>query len=603
MKKLLQKLSIRAQLFLFIIPTIVLIVGINSCVNYKRSSELLLQREQQKKENIKEGVKEFVDNYDLSLQLLEKDIEERIYALYDSIDKLHISNIEEADLNALRQKLGMDFDSEDLYIINRNGIISNTTKTTDLGLNLFGFGDTYKEFLHHVWLKKKIIIERIATENYSNKPKKYAYLAINENSILEIGIQINDIELIINDFSAKIKKLSNRYSNIESIDLFGATEALRGRNKNAEIADIYKDIAILTYENKKDTTITELNGTTRYIDLMFLEMREAEYFKGYVLQIVSNSSLLDTLTNQEFKRFVILMLYSLLITVLLIMLITYKITKPLNVLTSKVAEMSRTNMLKEVKIVGNSNTTKLSNEFNILTNQINGFQHALERKIDERTEELNGKNVELEKLLLERNVLFKETHHRIKNNLQIIASLLRLQSNSVVTKEAKEAFKNSVGRVQAMALLHEKLHQNSNYISIEANNYLSEIVELFQDSTNTQVDIQLEETNINLSSSQAISIGLIFNEFMTNSLKHAFEGVEMPIIKIQLKEKNKKITFCLFNNGKELAQKEDGEEKESLGMIIIDSFTDKLNGEYRFQTVEGGVELKITFPTVDLEIK
>jgi len=205
MKKLLQKLSIRAQLFLFIIPTIVLIVGANSCINYKRSSEQLLQREHQKKENIKEGVKAFVDNYDLSLQLLEKDIEERIYTLYDSIASLNISNLEEVDLDALRIKIGMDPTSEDLYIINRKGIISNTTKETDLGLNLFEFGDTYKEFLHSVWLKKEIVVERIATENYSNKPKKYAYFAINENSILEIGIQINDIELIINDFSAKIK--------------------------------------------------------------------------------------------------------------------------------------------------------------------------------------------------------------------------------------------------------------------------------------------------------------------------------------------------------------------------------------------------------------
>jgi len=595
MKQYFSNISIRAQFLVVFLPVVALLITVNSCYNYVNETNKLMARELQKKENIKDGVKQFVNNYDLSLKLIESSLEVRIKELFDSVLINHKVDLEHQDLDTLQILLGMNPETEDLYIINRQGIIINTSKKSDLGLDFTKFGPSYVEFLDNCWENKTLFIERVATESSSRLPKKFAYQAYNDLYILELGIRYKNIDSMVNNFKSKIISFTNRYSNIQSIDLFGATEVLMSKTFGNEIDSTIKADAIQCYKTKRDTTLITFNEHETYTDLMSIDMRGAEYFEGYVLQIISDDSLQKELIYQNRNKYLITLFVSLIIVFLLVWFLAKRITKPIHMLSEKVKTMAQNSELNEVNIYGNKETTSFTNRFNQLTKNINELQSGLEQKIKDRTIELTIKNEELNKLLTERNFLIKEIHHRTKNNLQIISSLLNLQSRVVKSNVAKEAFKNSIGRVQSMGLLHEKLYKNSNFISVNSHKYLFDLVKLFDNEPN--IKINLKKSNIELKSSQAISIGLILNEFIINSYKHAFKTISNGEIKIELTQKNEMISLSLKNNGDRLPDNFETKNLESLGMTVIDAFTEKLNGVFTFtnQKLEG-VVLKINFP-------
>jgi two-component sensor histidine kinase len=166
-------------------------------------------------------------------------------------------------------------------------------------------------------------------------------------------------------------------------------------------------------------------------------------------------------------------------------------------------------------------------------------------------------------------------------------------------EKAKAAFLESMNRIQAIGLLHEKLYKNSNYINVQAQTYLTDLVKIYEKTINQNINITLTVDYLVFDSSQAISIGLIINEFISNSLKHAFSDSEQGKIDISLKKTEKEAILQLKNNGKPLDKEFNPKlTNNSLGMTIIEAFTEKLDGSYEFHNIETGVELKIIFPTI-----
>jgi len=595
MLRYLQKLSIKTQILVFLIPVILLIAILNSYLNYSSSIDQLLKREDEKKENIKSGVTQFIDNYDLSLKLIETSLEKRIKHIYKQLIGLNV-DFSKVDLDSLQQKYGLNNKAEDLYVIDRTGQVVNTTFKKDLGLNFYDFGETDKTFLLEVWDNQQLNIERVANEEATNTPKKYAYQAVNDNLILKVGIKSPLIDSLVNDLSSKLLELATRYENIASIDLFGGSEALKPKHKDAVVSDSLKPIVISCLIDKKDTTIVSHSPHKLYTDFIYLEMRDAEYYKGYILQIVSDDCLESELLKKETKSLILNIVFSVVLVIIFIFLIAKMVTKPLEILTKKVNEMSDASELKSINILGSLETKTLSDKFNLLSSQIKHLQSNLKSKIEERTKEVTEKNNKLEKLLEEREILLKEIHHRVKNNLQIISSLLHLQSRSVKTEEAKEAFEKSINRVAAMGLLHEKLYKNSNFITVNASVYLDDLIKLFKKSLNKNITITQQIDDISLTSSQAISLGLIINEFISNSIKHAFKDEEGGEIDIKLFKRNDLINLVLSNNGNLLPDDFEENSKNSLGMTIIESFTEKLDGHFKYQNIENGVQLIVEFP-------
>jgi len=209
---------------------------------------------------------------------------------------------------------------------------------------------------------------------------------------------------------------------------------------------------------------------------------------------------------------------------------------------------------------------------------------------------------ELEKSLKEKNILLKEIHHRVKNNLSVISSLLNLQSSYLNNKKAKEMFEDSRNRVLTMMKIHEKLYQSEDITKVDFESYLEDTVNnLFKiyginwDNISYNVNVK----NVSLSIEKAIPCGLIINELVTNSLKYAFNEMENKkgIIEIAMHKSNSKhIELVIRDNGKGLPDNINLQESESLGLKLVDILSKhQLEGELSINGREG-TEFKIRFP-------
>lgn len=192
-------------------------------------------------------------------------------------------------------------------------------------------------------------------------------------------------------------------------------------------------------------------------------------------------------------------------------------------------------------------------------------------------------------LLIQRDekiVMLKEIHHRVKNNLQIISSLLRLQSSQFDTPEITEQFKEAVNRISSMALIHEKMYQIDNLSIVDIKTYLDSLINdiLRSYSINTKIEFNIDANVKNFNLDSLIPLALIFNELITNSVKHAFKQSEEGEINIIIDKVNKnKTTIKYTDNGGGFKK----ESKENFGSILIETFTEQLDGEYTIDSSNG----------------
>ncbi len=178
--------------------------------------------------------------------------------------------------------------------------------------------------------------------------------------------------------------------------------------------------------------------------------------------------------------------------------------------------------------------------------------------------------------LAEKETLLKEIHHRVKNNLQIISSLLNLQSRYISDKAAKQAINEGKSRVKAMALIHQKLYQKDNITGIEMEDYSRNLVESLFASygiNHKQITFVSDINNLRLDVDTAIPLGLILNELVTNVLKYAFEGSKGELF-IQLIKDKDHLKLTVKDNGKGFTKSDNVEE--GYGIRLINSLSRKL---------------------------
>jgi PAS domain S-box-containing protein len=221
----------------------------------------------------------------------------------------------------------------------------------------------------------------------------------------------------------------------------------------------------------------------------------------------------------------------------------------------------------------------------------------------DNTEHLKAE--EMEKNLL----LAKEIHHRIKNNLQVISSLLFLQSEYVQDTRTREMFKESQNRVRSMALLHQKLYQSKNLAGVVSSEYIKDLTtNLFSSYgvSDSKIRLAVAAEGITLGMDTAVPCGLIINELVSNSLKHAFGARGSGEIRVELSrcesqaaegpqpEKASRYRLVVSDNGKGFPEGLDFQKTESLGLKIVCTLTAQLDGSIELER-SGGSRFTITF--------
>ena len=209
--------------------------------------------------------------------------------------------------------------------------------------------------------------------------------------------------------------------------------------------------------------------------------------------------------------------------------------------------------------------------------------------------------------LKEKEVLLKEIHHRVKNNMQIVTSLLNIQAGSIKDKRVFDMLKETQNRVRSMALIHEKLYQTKDLARIEFGDYISKLahglIHSYGDVSGS-VGLIIDVENIFLDINTAIPCGLIINELVSNSLKHAFadgtggNGRKRSEGKIQIamsSDNNNEFRLNVSDNGIGFPEDLDFHNTESLGLQVVNTLVEQLEGSIKLRR-HPGTSFRITFP-------
>lgn len=223
---------------------------------------------------------------------------------------------------------------------------------------------------------------------------------------------------------------------------------------------------------------------------------------------------------------------------------------------------------------------------------INKKNNSLQLLVNEKEDLLTEKNT----LLQEKEWLLKEMHHRVKNNLQIVMSLLYSQTVHLEDPEAIAAFINAQQRIHSIALMHQKLYQSNNFHQVNMKDYISELIRHLMEGLNAASEkikfvLQLENVFVNIS--QAVPIGLIVNEAVNNALKYAFP-VQGGHISISFAEADGLCHLCIADNGCGFPHSFDPLKAKTLGLILIEGLSMQLEAEYKLFSEEG-VKINISF--------
>ncbi|SFO25860.1 Two-component sensor histidine kinase, contains HisKA and HATPase domains [Chitinophaga sp. YR627] len=214
-----------------------------------------------------------------------------------------------------------------------------------------------------------------------------------------------------------------------------------------------------------------------------------------------------------------------------------------------------------------------------------------------KQKEITDKNSSLQRLVEEKEWLVKEVHHRVKNNLQIVMSLLNTQSNFLESEAALAAIKDSAHRMQSISLIHQKLYQSEYLSLVSMPSYIHELVHYLEDSYRGVVRIffDLHVAPVEMDVSQAVPMGLILSEVVTNAIKYAFPNGKAGSISISLDYiGDAKLLLVIADNGKGLPADVNFAEGKSLGIRLIQTFAAQLDGQLEIES-KNGLTVRLTF--------
>jgi two-component sensor histidine kinase len=224
--------------------------------------------------------------------------------------------------------------------------------------------------------------------------------------------------------------------------------------------------------------------------------------------------------------------------------------------------------------------------------RLRGAYATLEQRVRERTAELAA-------TLKEREIMLLEIHHRVKNNLQVITSLINMQVREVKDDFSRKALQECQARIQTIALIHEKLYQSKDYSRVPFSEYAKTLAtNIFHAAgiSPTSIALNLEIEPLSLAVDKAIPCGLLLNELITNALKHAFPNARRGTVRVELRKAGDlEIVLAVGDDGIGLSAHFDPAQSNSLGVQLVTTLVEQLDGRLEI-TRAGGTTFSVIFP-------
>ncbi|WP_171032746.1 two-component regulator propeller domain-containing protein [Fodinibius saliphilus] len=227
-------------------------------------------------------------------------------------------------------------------------------------------------------------------------------------------------------------------------------------------------------------------------------------------------------------------------------------------------------------------------------------KNRLQELVDERTKDL-------QEALGEKEVLIKEIHHRVKNNLAVISGLLELQQGYSEDGFSRRVLSESQRRVQSISMIHEKLYQSERLAEINFKKYVKEFIDIVAYSfnyTEKDITVDVDVGDFKLGVDQGIPCGLILNELVSNAYEHAFKNQDTGRIQIKMEEDEEhNIKLIIADNGQGLPEDFDISKSDSLGLSLIDTLSMQLKGDFEFRNTGNGAEFELVFEKKQAPLK
>lgn len=295
--------------------------------------------------------------------------------------------------------------------------------------------------------------------------------------------------------------------------------------------------------------------------------------------------------KNDMMKMVFLVLFFMVIIIVLRIISDYFFTKgiikPIGKLVKGSEGVANGDLSQRIDIGRSDEIGKLASSFN-----------AMVRSLKERNDEIMDHHQKIDASLKEKELLLREIHHRVKNNMQLISSMLRLQSKYISDKKDIEIFEDCRARIKSMALIHEKLYKSKDLSHIDFKLYIRDLAkELYRSYVvdKSIIELNIDVENVFLGIDTAIPCGLIINELISNSLKHAFpEGIKGEIsITFRLVD-NYDLELIVSDNGIGLPKDLNLQNTGSLGLELVNTLANQVDGELEVNRT-GGTRFKIKF--------
>ncbi len=397
-----QPTTIFKQLIFNIVIPALLALTFMAAYNYLQKKKILVEFNEEKNLIITDELVRLMEFGDETFEILSDNMTMRM----EGLSKLLVEDvfrdtrdIENADLLEIRQQLGMDISTQDIYIINSLGLIVNTTFEKDYGLNLFELGQEHENHIRSIFEKGVFMDERFAIENRTKSLRKFSYQpSLDGKYIIELGFYSPRAEDFFDFISKNKDEMTATQKNIEDVEMFFITDGSPfSFNKDATIKKEHREIFLKAMKEENTQILDEYeNGRWLHYQYTYMNRENTSLYQAAVIRIVSDRTEEKELLQREFFRFIIVLG----ITLILVTMLTYRktkvITDPIKKLLNNVSRISDGHLDERAAVIGNNEITTLSKKFNLMIAQLEVLYNDLEEKVRERTAKVVKQKEEIE---------------------------------------------------------------------------------------------------------------------------------------------------------------------------------------------------------------
>lgn len=385
------KQSILQQLLVNILLPVLLLFTVIFALVYQYNRTHLEKEITRQKENIIGETKNLIAYYDFAMRTHELSLatymHEKSKAIENQLSQYTISN---APLRHIQASLAMDTSVQEIYLINRNFQIVNTTYKPDLRLDFSKIDQTFNTFFTKIFRENKFKEDRFGLEISTGKIRKYSYYPMkNGEFIIELGIYSKEADAYKSLLLEKIKSLNKRYQSISDVTLYLGVKNI----VDITIQDTASQQAYLSCLNSEKTvTIDNDNQTTlgkEQKEFIFLPVMDAALYAGYVLELETNDYVYEELLSDLFLRFSLFFILAIALIALIVYIRSKKITQPITRLAHQTQNITTENLGNHLEITGSKEIIELADSFNSMMDNLRVSYETLEDKVIERTQELN----------------------------------------------------------------------------------------------------------------------------------------------------------------------------------------------------------------------